>query len=524
MDATTLKKQIEDGKLTIDQLIALHVDVCNQFAELSKQNSKLAEITQQLQKRLDASDIKSDDDDPPGSQPTEPYSLSAEDRRRREKLLNKLRNKRGQNRSGRRGRISTADKVALASRTEDVYPSDIEPKACTLSHTRVLWRLENNSAVLVAYRVWRCGRMFGKVPGAIGRCEYGLEFVLSVAYQVYIVGLSLDKVSLLTEFFQRIKLRKSQIDALLNRLAKFLESQFDTLCHLLACSAIVHADETSWSIKSVWTLVSEKARMLIFGVNKDAETLKKLIDPETFNGLVNSDHAAVYSRFSKTQKCWAHLIRKAIKLCLQDPKNQKFIRLRDEIITVFRAAVSLKADKRFSDEGRSNKVVELEDKLIDLVVADCQRYDDQQIGLMNDYRLLVKEIFQLASDHELFTFVTTANVVRPNGSIMRAEPTNNEAERTLRGPAISRKTGRTNKTLNGARRQTVIVSVLESLKCYLTRHCLSDIVAEVLRWQVDGTSCFQQQISSIHGQPQIAQPPPPKKCSSSILERLIPSV
>jgi transposase len=518
-----LKKQIEDGKLSIDQLIALHVDVCNQLAELSKQNSKLVEFTQQLKQRLDTLEPKNDDDDPPGPSPSEPYSLSAEDRRRREKLLNKLRNKRGQNRSSRRGRIATSDKIALASRTEDVYPSDVERQACKLSHTRVVWRLENNSAVLVAYRVWRYGRKFGKVVGTVGRCEYGLEFVLAIAYQVYVVGLSLDKVSLLTEFFQKIKLRKSQIDALLNRLAKFLESQFDTLCHLLACSAIVHADETSWSIKSVWTLVSEKARLLIFGVNKDAETLKKLIDPETFSGLVNSDHAAVYSRFSKTQKCWAHLIRKAIKLCLQDPKNKKFIRLRDELIAVFRLAVSLKADKRFSDDGRHNKVVELEDRLIDFVVADCQRYDDQQIGLMNDYRLLVKEIFQLASDHELFTFVTTANVVRPNGSVMQAEPTNNEAERTLRGPAISRKTGRTNKTSSGARRQTVIVSVLESLKYYLTRYSLSDIVAEVLKWQADGISCFQNQLNTMPGQPQRAQPPP-RNCGSPILERLIPSV
>ncbi len=63
-----------------------------------------------------------------------------------------------------------------------------------------------------------------------------------------------------------------------------------------------------------------------------------------------------------------------------------------------------------------------------LIVADCQHCDDQQIGLKNDYRLLMKEISQLTSDHQLFTFVITASVVRPNGSIMQAEPTNNETE------------------------------------------------------------------------------------------------
>jgi hypothetical protein len=77
------QKQIEDGKRSIDQLIALHVDVCNQLAELSKQNAKLVEVTRKLEDRLEAVEPKNDD----GSSPSEPYSLSAEVRRRRENLL-----------------------------------------------------------------------------------------------------------------------------------------------------------------------------------------------------------------------------------------------------------------------------------------------------------------------------------------------------------------------------------------------------------------------------------------------------
>jgi len=65
------------------------------------------------------------------------------------------------------------------------------------------------------------------------------------------------------------------------------------LCTLLANSAVVHADETSWSINSVWAFVSEKVRLLFFGVHKDAATLKEILDPETFAGIVVSDDAAV---------------------------------------------------------------------------------------------------------------------------------------------------------------------------------------------------------------------------------------
>jgi hypothetical protein len=43
---------------------------------------------------------------------------------------------------------------------------------------------------------------------------------VAVAYQVYIVGLSFDKVCLLMNFFQNLRLRKSQVDALLHQLSR----------------------------------------------------------------------------------------------------------------------------------------------------------------------------------------------------------------------------------------------------------------------------------------------------------------
>jgi len=44
----------------------------------------------------------------------------------------------------------------------------------------------------------------------------------------------------------------------------------------------------------------------------------------------------------------------------------------------------------------------------------------------------------------------------PTGDVVPAAGTNNEAERTLRTPAMSRKAGRTSKTLRDARRQTIL--------------------------------------------------------------------
>jgi Druantia protein DruA len=180
--------------------------------------------------------------------------------------------KRRKRKPRRRGRKRTAEKVALAERTEKVFPQGMAEHECDYSHTRTVWRLENGRAVLVAYEIHRAGNRFGKIPGVPDRGEFGIEISVAIAYQVYVVGLSFDKVCVLMNFFQGLTLTKSQADALLKRLAKQWEREFDVLCTLLAHSAVVHADETGWSIRSVWAFLSEKARVLFFGVHKDAAT------------------------------------------------------------------------------------------------------------------------------------------------------------------------------------------------------------------------------------------------------------
>ena len=241
-----------------------------------------------------------------------------------------------------------------------------------------MWRLEKGRAVLVAYQIYRGpNNQYGQIPGMLGRGEFGLEIITEIAYLVYIVGLSFDKVCLLLNFFQNLQLRKSQANVLLYRLSRHWEREFEGLCTLLANSLVVHADETSWSVNSVWAFLSEKARVLLFGVHKDAKTLQEILDPATFAGIVISDHAAVYENFTTAQKCWAHLLRKAIKLTLQDPDNAEYRNFTDRLLEIYRSACRGQRDERLSDAGRARKVVALEDEIFELCaplwLADCRR-------------------------------------------------------------------------------------------------------------------------------------------------------
>jgi transposase len=495
MDAIeTLRQQVQEGRVSVDRLVDLLVSQQRQLLETQQQLQAALQRIEELEKKVGG---------PPTAKLAEPFSVRSEEQRQQARGQ-----KPKQQRKGRRGRFKTKDKLAQAERTEAVYPEGIPPTECHLSHVRPVWRLENGRAVLVAYQIYRGpNSQYGHIAGVLGRSEFGLEIITEIAYLVYIVGLSFDKVCLLLHFFQNLKLSKSQANVLLYRLSRHWEHEFDVLCTLLANSLVVHADETSWSVHSVWAFLSEKARVLLFGVHKDAETLKKILDPATFAGLVISDHAAVYDNFSAAQKCWAHLLRKAIKLTLQDPSNEDYRLFTDRLLAIYRAACRVQRDQRLSDAGRARKVVALDDELFELCAplwfADLPPLE----GLANDYRLLVNEVFQLALAQELFTFVTAKPVPQPNGITKPVDGTNNEAERTLRGAAQARKTGRTNKTCDGARRQTILTSVLESLRLYLPTFTLGSVLEELKRWWVTGRSCFENLLDKLKLTPPQAETP-----------------
>jgi len=472
MDAIeTLKEDVRQGRIDANRLVDLVVALQRQ---LHAANQRLAQLEKQL-------------GGPPTAKVDEPFSVRAEEQRQQARSPKK----RKRPRPGRCGRLRTRDKIAQAERTESVYPEGVPPEACQQSHVRPVWRLENGRAVLVAYHIYRGPNdRYGQIPGVLGRSEFGLEIVTEIAYLVYLVGLSFDQVCLLLNFFQGLRLRKSQADALLYRLSRHWQHEFDVLCTLLANSLVVHADKTRWSLNSVWALLSEKARLLLFGVPKDAETLQQVLDPATFAGIVISDDAAVYANFSAAQKCWAHLLRKAIKLTLQDAASAEYRGFTDRLLALYHEACRVQRDRRLGDAGRARKVAVLEDALLDLCAPRWFAELPPGEGLDADYRRLVHEVMRLALARELFTFVTAPPVEQPNGTTQPVAGTNNEAERTLRDAARARKAGRTSKTHAGARRQTVVTSVLESLRLYLTTFTLSSVLAELQRWWASGRSCF----------------------------------
>jgi len=473
LDLRQIRDDARSGKLATDALVGLIERQQRTIQDLLAERRRLRERLAQYEPEASHH---------PAETPCKPdasYSVDAECKRRR----------RRRRRKKSPGRTPTEVKVAAAERREDIYPEGVRPSDCTLVRERAIWRIEHGRAVRVGYRVFAGPDGYEpRIPGVTPRCEYGIEVLVVLAFLVYLIGMSLDKACLVLGFFCQLPLSKSQADALLRQLAQHWEQEFDTLCELLAQAAILYLDETSWKVGNngcaLWGLASDLHRVFLFGCPKDDATLDKIIPPEKFDGIGVSDDASVYyQRFPAGQKCWAHLLRKAIKLALLYPDNAKYQDLLDRLMEIYRDAKRASADGRLGAEGRQQRVADLEGRLAELLLPHAHQPTKAMPRSEQDFARLANELGRLMMAEELFTFVLHPAV----------EPTNNRMERELRGPALDRKAGRTNKTASGARRRSVIVSVLQSLRANLATFSFQTVLAEVSRWMQNGMSLFQEQ-------------------------------
>ena len=120
MDAgEQLKQDVRDGRIDIAHLIDVIVTLQRQL-EAAKQ-------------RIEELEKNAGGPTPPAVAKVDaPFSMRAEEKRQK---------KRGQNKhklskKGRRGRLTSADKLKLAERTEPCFPQGLSRNDCQLSHTR----------------------------------------------------------------------------------------------------------------------------------------------------------------------------------------------------------------------------------------------------------------------------------------------------------------------------------------------------------------------------------------------------
>ena len=207
---------------------------------------------------------------------------------------------------------------------------------------------------------------------------------------------------------------------------------------------------------------------------------------ESFEGIgVTDDYGAYQSLFLEHQLCWAHLLRKAIKLMLQHPDEATYKQFLDELYAIYQQAIRWQKDQRLS-VGRAEKVILLQDRICELCERSDRKIDSETMSAHEQAFIRLHKELMRGID-ALFVFVAHPEV----------EATNNRSERNVRHEAMVRKGGRTSKSQSGAKRRGVIMTVLATLNTRFEAFTLNALIHEIRQWTINGLSRFQQELATL---------------------------
>lgn len=355
------------------------------------------------------------------------------------------------------GRKTKAEKLKNITKTVDVYPVGISPIDCVFDYNRVATHITNGKKETVCYRIYRCGRKRGIVEGVLPRAEYGIEIAITLAFLVYELELSFNQASQVLEYFCQLKLTDSEINSLLKQLAKHWESDYETIRTLIRLSSAVYIDETGWKVKKqncfAWIFTTLLHTFFLFGESRKEEILDQVLPRTEFHGIGISDDYRIYEqRFKKAQKCWAHPLRKAIRLMLLNPEKTEYQLFAKKLIQIFQAGKTVKRNRKFTNERKKKLIVELKKRVNQLCAKSSTNLSKEVAKDFREFVNLQKSLIRTLDD--LFTFVIVPEV----------EPTNNRAERGFRKVARARNNYQTSKSKRGAYQRSVIASVLVPLQ------------------------------------------------------------
>ncbi|MGB3788367.1 MAG: transposase [Phormidesmis sp.] len=401
----------------------------------------------------------------------------------------KRKSKRGQQSTGRRPHRV---KLELVDEHINLYEQGVVKTACVERRVQYGWRLVEGQAKYICHHLYALPKSLN-VPEVAGlrtrQSEYGIEIILTVAFLHYWTGISLDHVCSVVQFFTGLALSKSQANALLNQLSTDWDEQYDTIAELLSRQLVIYIDETGWKVgsDSCYTWAFSTAMHVLFrcGVGRGKAEAEAILGAQ-FEGIgVTDDYGAYRSLFLEHQLCWAHLLRKAIKLMLQHPEEVTYKLFLDELYAIYQQAIRWQKDQRLT-VGRVEKIIVLQDRICELCELADSDIDTETMAPHQQAFIRLQNELVRGLD-ALFVFVAHPQV----------EPTNNRSERNVRPEAMARKGGRTSKSQPGAKRRGIIMTVLSTLNTRFEAFTLNQLIDEIGQWAQDGLSRFQQELAAL---------------------------
>jgi transposase len=272
-----------------------------------------------------------------------------------------------------------------------------------------------------------------------------------------------DAVELVDELFGA-RLSSGTVDAILQRAAVALEGPHeDLLCHVRSAPA-VNIDETGWRLRgkrrTLWGAITPAAAVFRIAADRHEREAFALLG-EDFGGVVGSDRWWAYRGFdpARRQVCWSHLIRDltahAEGLAAQKEFGEQGLEIARRL---FRAWDRFQAD---GDRRRLKRAVAPLKRELKALLRRGSNGKRHKLTWGFSKNLL--KVWPA-----LWTFVEIEGI----------EPTNNSAERALRGPVIHRKLSLGSQSERGERMAERLLSA--SVTCRLQRRSLFAYLADTL--------------------------------------------
>ena len=272
-----------------------------------------------------------------------------------------------------------------------------------------------------------CGKhTAGKLPEEVAGSPFG------VGVQAAVVTLTArnrvsrrDMPELAQELFG-LSMSSGAVDAICQRASAALEDPHEALVAKVLCSPAINVDETGWYTnhkeRTLWSASTKEAAIFRICEDRHRDRLKELIGKD-FGGIVGSDRWWAYDLFDpeSRQACWEHLKRDFFKhsegLAEQKEFGTAGLALTKRLFKTWHAF------EEHQDRGRLIREMKpIQDELRKLLEHAARKSMRTRL-----HRRFANNLLKIWP--ALWTFVTVEGV----------EPTNNSAERALRGPVIYRK-------------------------------------------------------------------------------------
>ncbi len=309
------------------------------------------------------------------------------------------------------------------------------------------------------------------LPAGVPRSAFGPRLQAAVATVAVRNRVSRrDSVELMDELFG-VELSTGSVDAIVERAGDALAAPHARLHDQIRSASSVNIDETGWRTagkrRTLWGVLTERAALFRIAPDRHEREAKALLG-EDFEGIACSDRWWAYNYLEpeRRQLCWAHLVRDFTAHSEGLAAQKEFGKAGLSI-----AAAVFEAWEQFRESGdRAGllaRVGPLKQELRALLEQAARKSSKTKY-----HRLFAKNL--LKHWPALWTFTHTDGV----------EPTNNHAERGLRGAVIYRKLSLGSQSERGERTIERLLSA--SITCRLQQRSLFAYLTEVLSTSIRG--------------------------------------